>query len=309
MPELRWILVAFGLALLIGIYAWGRRASRRARASDDHALRPDPAFETAGEEDDSHLEDPQLAAELGDYSSPGAALAPSYAGADRDVAADAEEPAYERVEPRRTRIEPTFSEPSFDEPAYEAADDAAVEDAPAESFESAMTAESARATAAPVEAPTISMSHTPPPRRIERRKIIALRIAAGPERIDGAQLKAAFEAESLQHGKYDVFHRLEEDATPVFSVASMVEPGTFDPDTMEQHSYPGITLFAQLPGPLAGMIAFNELVACARRLHATLGGTLQDERGVPLTVHRIERIRQEIRDFEHRSLGEAGQRG
>jgi FtsZ-interacting cell division protein ZipA len=48
------------------------------------------------------------------------------------------------------------------------------------------------------------------------------------------------------------------------------------------------------------MLAFNELIACSRRLHAALGGTLQDERGVPLTVHRIERIRQEIREFEHK---------
>ena len=47
-----------------------------------------------------------------------------------------------------------------------------------------------------------------------------------------------------------------------------------------------------------GMHALNELVACARRLQQTLGGTLQDDRGVPLTVHRIERLRQEVREFE-----------
>jgi hypothetical protein len=32
---------------------------------------------------------------------------------------------------------------------------------------------------------------------------------------------------------------------------------------------------------------------------------LQDERGVPLTVHRVERLRQEVRDFE-RSANVAG---
>ena len=47
----------------------------------------------------------------------------------------------------------------------------------------------------------------------------------------------------------------------------------------------------------------NELVACARRLQANLGGTLQDERGVPLTVHRIERMRQEVREFERPPAG------
>ena len=76
----------------------------------------------------------------------------------------------------------------------------------------------------------------------------------------------------------------------------------------DQEFFPGITLFAQLPGPVAGMLAFNELIACSKRLHAALGGTLQDERGVPLTVHRIERIRQEIREFEQRPAYDPSQR-
>ena len=54
------------------------------------------------------------------------------------------------------------------------------------------------------------------------------------------------------------------------------------------------------------MHALNELVACARRLQQTLGGTLQDDRGVPLTVHRIERMRQEVREFERPPGGGGG---
>ena len=56
------------------------------------------------------------------------------------------------------------------------------------------------------------------------------------------------------------------------------------------------------------MHALNELVACARRLQANLGGKLQDERGVPLTVHRIERMRQEVREFERPPAGGGGAR-
>jgi cell division protein ZipA len=85
----------------------------------------------------------------------------------------------------------------------------------------------------------------------------------------------------------------------------MVEPGTFDLEKMSETLYPGVTLFAQLPGPVAGMHALNEMVACARRLHSALGGVLQDDRGVPLTVHRIERMRQEVREFERPASGSA----
>jgi cell division protein ZipA len=152
----------------------------------------------------------------------------------------------------------------------------------------------------------LSSSEAPQTRRVERRKILSLRLAIAPQRIEGAKLLESLLAESLQHGKYGVFHRLHTDGTIVFSVASMVEPGSFELEKMSETLYPGITMFTQLPGPVPGMHALNELIACARRLQANLGGTLQDERGVPLTVHRIERMRQEVREFERPSAGRAG---
>jgi cell division protein ZipA len=158
-------------------------------------------------------------------------------------------------------------------------------------------------------APTLSSSESPPVRRIERRKILALRLAATPHKFDGAKLQETLQAESLEHGKYNVFHRLHPDGITLFSVASMVEPGTFDLEKMAETQYPGVTLFAQLPGPVPGMHALNELVACARRLQQSLGGVLQDDRGVPLTVHRIERLRQEVREFERPPAGASGSRG
>jgi cell division protein ZipA len=149
----------------------------------------------------------------------------------------------------------------------------------------------------------LSSSEAPQSRRVERRKILSLRLAFAPQRIEGAKLQESLLAESLQHGKYGIFHRAHADGSFVFSVASMVEPGTFELEKMSETPYPGITMFTQLPGPVPGMHALNELIACARRLQASLGGTLQDERGVPLTVHRIERMRQEVREFERPPAG------
>lgn len=299
MPELRWILIAFGAALLIGIYFWGRRGTKVDEPNERTAARarPEPAFE-AGERFEPREadlvaeidEDPEVIEEGVDTATSDAAVvAHTRRSCEEDAAEQTlEAPAHRSSrEPRYARIEPTFNEESVTA-------ELPVHDAPAE-------VQRPSPAAAPPDAPTLSMSSTPAPRRIERRKIIALRLAAGPQRIPGAQLRAMLEAESLQHGKYDVFHRLDERGTAIFSIASMVEPGTFDLAKMDQESYPGITLFTQLPGAVAGTLAFNELVACSKRLHAALGGTLQDERGVPLTVHRIERIRHDIREFEHRS--------
>lgn len=290
MSELRWILICFGALVLIAIYVWGRRASRRASApSDALVIKPEPQF--APERSDDVL--PQMTVSTAAFQSTSGTM-------DEEPAPPASWKAQPAVTPsrdlptrdsRRNRVEPTFSddvsvEESAPRPVSHEVDE--VDD------EAALTAE--LPVREPADAPTLSMSSTPLPRRIERRKIISLRLAAS-QRYSGEQLRQALEAESLQHGKYDVFHRLHEGAS-VFSAASMVEPGTFELERMAGLSYPGVTLFAQLPGPLPGVHALNDLVACGKQLQQTLGGTLQDERGVPLTVHRIDRLRQEIVEFE-----------
>lgn len=269
MSELRWILIGFGIVLLAAIYLWGRRGSRAAAADEPPPprMRPEPPM---------HVHEPTL------IRSVEQAIA---ASAQHDVASPAEPPADEYETPPaldtwRGRVEPTFAD----------AETAEMPVRPA-----------AAATAA--DAPTLSSSEAPQSRRVERRKILSLRLAMAPQRIEGAKLLESLLAESLQHGKYNIFHRLHADGSIVFSVASMVEPGAFDLEKMGETLYPGMTMFTQLPGPVPGMHALNELIACARRLQANLGGTLQDERGVPLTVHRIERMRQEVREFERPAGG------
>jgi FtsZ-interacting cell division protein ZipA len=128
--------------------------------------------------------------------------------------------------------------------------------------------------------------------------ILALRLVATVPRFSGAHLRTALEAASLQFGKYQIFHRTTESGEVVFSVASMLEPGSFDLDQMFHEQYPGIALFAQLPGALDGVSVLRELISCARKLQQTLGGVLQDDRAAPLLAPRIEQLRKEVREFE-----------
>jgi cell division protein ZipA len=304
MPELRWILILFGAALLIGIYVWGRRNAKASADTDATMvrLRPEPAFDAVDVEEASSAATDEAPVDKVMDAEAHSTTEEAEPSASRSFASraveEADEPTLEASaarsdrESRYARVEPTFTEETVTVTA----------ELHSREPEPALVAGPAAASVS-LDAPTLSMSSTPQPRRIERRKIIALRLAC-PQRIPGAQLRDALDSERLAHGRYDVFHRIGPQGEAIFSVASMVEPGTFDLEKMPQESYPGITLFAQLPGPLAGMLALNELIACSKRLHAALGGTLQDERGVPLTVHRIERIRQEIREFEHRTAAE-----
>jgi cell division protein ZipA len=119
-----------------------------------------------------------------------------------------------------------------------------------------------------------------------------------PERVAGSELLSLLQREQLQHGKFSIFHRMHE-TQAVFSVASMVEPGTFDPAAMATQQFPGVTLFMQLPGPLDGLIAYDQMISCAQRVAHATGGSLQDERGSKLTQQTMERLREEVLDFQH----------
>jgi cell division protein ZipA len=130
-------------------------------------------------------------------------------------------------------------------------------------------------------------------------QIIALRLVAPPtDAFEGADLRAAIEAEGLVFGRYQIFHRLDAAGRTVFSLASLKEPGTFDIATMGRASCRGVVLFLVLPGPLAGGEAFDALLAAARAIAGRLGGLLQDERGVALGPVRIGQLRAAATAFE-----------
>jgi len=128
---------------------------------------------------------------------------------------------------------------------------------------------------------------------------------------EGPAILAAAQETGLQAGEMHIFHRYTTDGRrqPLFNMASMVEPGSFPlakpgrgaaSGGMEDFTTPGLTLFAQLPGPSDGMSIFSDMLFTAQRLAALLGGELQDETHSVLSKQTIEHIRGQI--LEHRRL-------
>lgn len=285
MNDLRWILLVAGLLLLAGIYAWGVRARRRAAAPERERMsRVEPARTVPVVPERAEAE-PELPA---------------------DDAPDAPQdaPAMRMPEPtpagrREPRIEPRF-DAAFDdappavraeprlEPRMEPAAEAAA--GPPATARRAPEAEERRAS--PPPAP-------PPPRKTAAQKIVAVRIvAAAGASIAGERLLEALQADGFSFGRYQIFHRLDDKGRPLVSLASLKEPGTFDPTAMPGAQFRGVALFTVMPGPLADLQAFDELIVTARALAGTLDGQLQDERGAPLSLQRIGRLREEVAEFE-----------
>lgn len=263
MAELRWILLVAGLALIAGLYAWGVRARKRSAA-------PEPDRVT-------RVEQPRTPS--------AATVAPAATRVEPPVwdeglamgelevidelptlEIEADEPAGRRNAPLPRR------EPRFEEAA------AQVE-----------VSEPSRPVAPPVE------ERKPAP----AQKIIAIRVAAPPPSMfEGGALLAAIGAEGFEFGRYDIFHRFDASGRPLCSLASLREPGTFDPEAMNGVEYRGVAMFTVLPGPLPSQHALDELIGAARLLAERLGGALQDDRGAQLSLQRIGQLREEVAEFE-----------
>ena len=134
-----------------------------------------------------------------------------------------------------------------------------------------------RSRTAPVARPRTSRSREPrgdrrpePPAEAgsdrSRRSSRCASTRTAPPRFDGAQLLEALRSRGLGFGRYEIFHRLHTTAGRSISLASLREPGTFDLATMPTTSYPGVALFAVLPGPVPAAETFDELIFTAARL-------------------------------------------
>ena len=140
------------------------------------------------------------------------------------------------------------------------------------------------------------LSETPP----RHQRIVAVRLLGRDgKRIEGSELKVALGTEGLEFGRYSIYHRVIDGGRPLYSVASLVEPGSFDPAVMDTVRFPGVSMFAVFPGPLPAPQCFDELLATARRLADRLGATLQDDSGSSLTGQRVLSIREDLVHFEH----------
>jgi cell division protein ZipA len=109
----------------------------------------------------------------------------------------------------------------------------------------------------------------------------------------------------LRFGNMNIFHRYEKangKGAVQFSVANLVEPGTFDLDRIESFTTPGLCFFLALPGPEKAITAFNYMVETAQVLVKNLNGELRDEAHSVMTQQTIEHCRQRIRDFERKQL-------
>ena len=364
MDALRWILLALGVALLVGIAWWGYRRRQQGELDDllddtdwmEEVARQTRARrgEASGEQDEPAPEELQEAFEEAlrrdapqepprvEPVAPPVSESPEGGSSGTAAGEGPSEPARgARPEPETQptpapepapamETEPLFPEEPEPEPEPEPAPRPEVRTEPPgrpgpegeDETPTGIRTEPVtprRSPRAETPAPEPEPEPEPeaggerPPRAPGENDLILALFVTAPEgaAFPGPALASALGGAGLRFGPMEIFHWYHAGGSageePVFSVASMVEPGTLEA-LDDSFATPGLAFFCQLPGPRPGMESFEAMLAAARRVADDLGGELLDERRSTLTEQTIGHLRDRVREHElHLRAARGGQ--
>ena len=161
---------------------------------------------------------------------------------------------------------------------------------------------------APVTQEELLPDGSPAPSELGRRvsddfdRIVSLYVAAkAGSTLRGADIVVAAEKAGLTFGYMDVFHRLVDgkpDVGPIFSVANIIKPGSFDLARIAEIETPAIAFFLTLPAPVPALDAWETMEPAAQRMADLLDGVVLDEERNALGRQRIQHIRDELRAYD-----------
>ncbi len=182
---------------------------------------------------------------------------------------------------------------------------------------SASPAAAAPAAPAPgqASAPAAQASRLPPRSDLGRRppqvaveRIVTLFVMAREgSHFNGSDLIVAAEKAGLEFGDMGIYHRLvdgKRELGPIFSVANMLKPGSFDLARLDALRTPGLSFFMTLPAPLPALDAWDTMLPTAQRMAELLDGQVLDEERNALGRQRIAHIRDELRGWDRDHEGE-----
>lgn len=133
-------------------------------------------------------------------------------------------------------------------------------------------------------------------------KIVTLYLAARAGQVlHGSDIVVAAERAGLVYGHMGVFHRLVDghpERGPVFSVANIMKPGSFDMAAIHELQTPAIAFFLTLPAPIAALDAWDTMLPTAQRMAELLDGVVLDEQRNAIGRQRIAHIRDELRAYD-----------
>jgi len=157
------------------------------------------------------------------------------------------------------------------------------------------------------ELPSMSVSEEvelPKKPEIEPEVIVVSVVMPQDNAISGAALLPMLLTLGLRFGDMNIFHRHEDNAgngKVTFSLANMMNPGTFNLDEIESFNTQGITLFMTLPNAGDPFEVFEHMMQAAKQLSAEFQAQMLDDKRSVMTKQTEQHYIGKIRDFERKN--------
>jgi len=288
MDDIRIPLLGLGLLLIAGIYIWGRtmgfRRQRRNRRrkpefrSSGTRIREVTVSATPPPSDHLDTDVPSLSMDESPVATGKSARLPR-----ETLAPEPETQA--KTGPRDRPGETLAEEPVQVEFAF---DQAEAESGPSPEIE---------IEAEPAPAPRTMPDPAPDTTVAPQEEILPLYVcAAEGHSYHGRDILRAVNDVGMNFGKMNIFQHygigdLASD-TPLFNMANMLEPGSFDLSQIDELETTGLALFMALPGPADSLLVFELMLNTAERLVQHLGGEIRDQHQHVVDAAAIDRLRQ-----------------
>ncbi len=138
---------------------------------------------------------------------------------------------------------------------------------------------------------------------LQQQILVMHLMAPKGEQLSGRQLQEVALSVGLRYGEAKIFQRhLNEEGSGdvLFSMANLVNPGTFDLKTIDQMMTPGVTLFMALDDIADPVSAFDLMIDSVDAMAEKLGCNILDETRSSMTRQTIDHYRQRARDVAFR---------